>query len=167
MCVVCICPRRWCWKSASVSSRGRREEAGLLSRTASFLNRSVRSRPDWRSSCRWTCVPSSLCLMQNTKAGWFSGWFKSKPKDVKKESAEEGSPAQTVGAKSTQRIKFLIWWHKIYMCIFVCFPRSCHLMLASLPLPCLPSPLRAHFRPCLPLRGSIPFQGKQVNWEMI
>ncbi|XP_035508999.1 protein transport protein Sec16B [Morone saxatilis] len=33
---------------------------------------------------------------QSAKAGWFSGWFKSKPKDVRKESSEQGSPAQTV-----------------------------------------------------------------------
>nr|XP_046248444.1 protein transport protein Sec16B-like [Scatophagus argus] len=34
---------------------------------------------------------------QSTKAGWFSGWFKSKAKEVQKdkESPEQGSPAQT------------------------------------------------------------------------
>ncbi|XP_073332403.1 protein transport protein Sec16B [Pagrus major] len=32
---------------------------------------------------------------QSAKAGWFSGWFKSKPKDVQKESPEQGGPAQT------------------------------------------------------------------------
>ncbi|XP_034386250.1 protein transport protein Sec16B [Cyclopterus lumpus] len=31
---------------------------------------------------------------QSTKAGWFSGWFKSKPKDVHEESSEQRSPAQ-------------------------------------------------------------------------
>lgn len=41
-------------------------------------------------------------------------------------------------------------------------------MLASPLLPsCLPLPLPARFRPRLPLRGSIPFQGKQVSGEMI
>lgn len=41
-------------------------------------------------------------------------------------------------------------------------------MLASPLLPsCLPLPLPARFRPCLPLRGSIPFRGKQVNGEII
>ncbi|XP_053286819.1 protein transport protein Sec16B isoform X1 [Pleuronectes platessa] len=32
---------------------------------------------------------------QGTKVGWFSGWFKSKPKDVQKESSEQRSTAQT------------------------------------------------------------------------
>ncbi|XP_030584015.1 protein transport protein Sec16B [Archocentrus centrarchus] len=32
---------------------------------------------------------------QNTKRGWFSGWFKSKPKEVQKETSEQGGPAQT------------------------------------------------------------------------
>ncbi|TNN49792.1 Protein transport protein Sec16B [Liparis tanakae] len=31
---------------------------------------------------------------QSTKAGWFSGWFKSKPKDVHEDSSEQRSPAQ-------------------------------------------------------------------------
>ncbi|XP_031728890.1 protein transport protein Sec16B isoform X1 [Anarrhichthys ocellatus] len=31
---------------------------------------------------------------QSTKAGWFSGWFKSKPKDLHEESSEQRSPAQ-------------------------------------------------------------------------
>ncbi|XP_078115569.1 protein transport protein Sec16B [Sander vitreus] len=31
---------------------------------------------------------------QNTKAGWFSGWFKSKPQHVQKETPEQSSPAQ-------------------------------------------------------------------------
>ncbi|XP_071343356.1 protein transport protein Sec16B [Trachinotus anak] len=33
---------------------------------------------------------------QGTKVGWFSGWFKSKPNDLQKESPEQGGPAQTV-----------------------------------------------------------------------
>ncbi|TKS74134.1 hypothetical protein D9C73_008215 [Collichthys lucidus] len=33
---------------------------------------------------------------QSAKAGWFSGWFNSKPKDVQKESQEQESPVQTV-----------------------------------------------------------------------
>ncbi|XP_030289918.1 protein transport protein Sec16B isoform X2 [Sparus aurata] len=33
---------------------------------------------------------------QSAKAGWFSGWFKSKPRDVQKESPEQGSAAQTL-----------------------------------------------------------------------
>ncbi|KAM8744944.1 protein transport protein Sec16B isoform 3-T4 [Acanthopagrus schlegelii] len=32
---------------------------------------------------------------QSAKAGWFGGWFKSKPKDVQKESPERGNAAQT------------------------------------------------------------------------
>lgn len=32
---------------------------------------------------------------QNTKKGWFSGWFKSKPKVVQKEASEQGGPAHT------------------------------------------------------------------------
>ncbi|KAM8874328.1 protein transport protein Sec16B isoform 2-T2 [Spinachia spinachia] len=31
---------------------------------------------------------------QSTKAGWFSGWFKSKPRDFPEESSEQRSPAQ-------------------------------------------------------------------------
>ncbi|XP_020487698.2 protein transport protein Sec16B isoform X2 [Labrus bergylta] len=34
-------------------------------------------------------------LKQSAKAGWFSGWFKSKAQDVLKESTEQDSPAQT------------------------------------------------------------------------
>ncbi|XP_074524754.1 protein transport protein Sec16B [Halichoeres trimaculatus] len=33
---------------------------------------------------------------QNTKGGWFSGWFKSKPKDIPKQSTHQKSPAQTL-----------------------------------------------------------------------
>nr|XP_020465701.1 protein transport protein Sec16B [Monopterus albus] len=32
---------------------------------------------------------------QSTRTGWFSSWFKSKPKDVQKESSQQGVPAQT------------------------------------------------------------------------
>ncbi|XP_029286094.1 protein transport protein Sec16B [Cottoperca gobio] len=37
---------------------------------------------------------SSELPKQSTKAGWFSGWFKSKPKDVQNEGSEQQSPAQ-------------------------------------------------------------------------
>lgn len=47
-----------------------------------------------------THVQFSLCVMQRTKVGWFSGWFNSKPRDVQKESSEEGSSAQTVRVKT-------------------------------------------------------------------
>ncbi|XP_047442641.1 protein transport protein Sec16B [Mugil cephalus] len=33
--------------------------------------------------------------VQNAKKGWFSGWFKSKPKDVQKENSENRGPPQT------------------------------------------------------------------------
>ncbi|XP_029002958.1 protein transport protein Sec16B [Betta splendens] len=32
---------------------------------------------------------------QSTKTGWFSGWFKSKPKDVQKDSSEQGGSTHT------------------------------------------------------------------------
>lgn len=51
-------------------------------------------------TCCLTRVSSPLCLMQRAKAGWFSGWFKSKAKD-QSESVGEGSPAQTVRVQST------------------------------------------------------------------
>ncbi|KAM4548273.1 protein transport protein Sec16B isoform 2-T5 [Odontesthes bonariensis] len=31
----------------------------------------------------------------SAQTGWFSGWFKSKPKDIQKENSEQGGPAQT------------------------------------------------------------------------
>lgn len=55
--------------------------------------------PMKRHYIRLTFLSFSLCCMQSTKVGWFSSWFRSKPKDVQKESSGQGSEAQTVRVK--------------------------------------------------------------------
>ncbi|CAJ1059720.1 protein transport protein Sec16B [Xyrichtys novacula] len=41
-------------------------------------------------------IPQHLETSESSKGGWFSGWFKSKPKDVPNESTEPGGAAQTM-----------------------------------------------------------------------
>lgn len=52
---------------------------------------------------------SDLRLMQSNKAGWFSGWFKSKAKDVQRETVTEQSPNRTVGVNILSIIERFVW----------------------------------------------------------
>ncbi|XP_029905696.1 protein transport protein Sec16B [Myripristis murdjan] len=45
--------------------------------------------------------PANITPKQSTKTGWFSGWFKSKPKDEVKESSEQANTPQTMPVPTT------------------------------------------------------------------
>lgn len=114
------------------------------------------------------CLTFLLCYVQSTKTGWFSGWFKSKPKDVQKESSEQGGPAQTVRVKYRYIVILVLirFFRLVVKDVFVHFLRRHHPLLASVLLPHLPWSLRARSHPSPPLLGSIPFQGKQVSYSI-
>ncbi|XP_070689027.1 protein transport protein Sec16B [Pempheris klunzingeri] len=74
------------WSSGAGSMGGQMLEVGLSQEV-----QSQQSIPQDSKASEQQIQPPK----QSTKVGWFSGWFKSKPKEVQKESSEQGSPAQT------------------------------------------------------------------------
>ncbi|XP_045905744.1 protein transport protein Sec16B [Micropterus dolomieu] len=75
------------WSSSGAGSMGDQ----MLEVDISRRGQSQQSIPQGLEASEQTSEPPK----QSTKAGWFSGWFRSKPKDVQMESSVQGHEAQT------------------------------------------------------------------------